>query len=79
VQKKGAIMANQRGADQTDDPPRPSQAEGERDTVEQDLGESANKRRKPERTTAGERQNDPPRPSQAEGERDIAEGSKKKP
>jgi hypothetical protein len=72
-------MTNQQRSNQSDDPPRPSQAEGERDTIEQDLDESTAKRRRAERTTAGERQNDPPRPSQAEGERDIAEEPKKKP
>jgi hypothetical protein len=73
-------MIEQRRTDETDDPPRPSQAEGERDTVEQDLKEQTDKRRWPERaTSADNRRNDPPRPSQAEGERDIAEEQEKKP
>jgi hypothetical protein len=71
-------MTDQQRTKQTDDPPRPSQAEGERDTVEQELHEQSDKRRRSERNSAGERQNDPLRPSQAEGERDVAEESEKK-
>lgn len=70
-------MSDQRRNDQTEDPLRPSQAEGERETVEQDLNEQSRKRRRTEHTT-GERRNDPSRPSQAEGERDKAEESEKR-
>jgi hypothetical protein len=70
-------MSDQRRNDQTEDPLRPSQAEGDRGTVEQDLKEQSDKRRRSERAT-GERRNDPPRPSQAEGERDKAEEAEKK-
>ena len=72
-------MTDQRRTDQTDDPPRPSQAEGERDTIEQDLNERSDKRPAVGRTSsAGERKNDPPRPSQAEGEREVGEESENK-
>jgi hypothetical protein len=37
-------MTDQRQTNQIDDPLRPSQAEGKRDTVEQDLNEQSNKR-----------------------------------
>ena len=72
-------MTNQRQTDQFDDPPRPSQAEGDRDTVEQDLNERTDKRRRSEiPTSVGERKNDPPRPSQAEGERGRTDTADKK-
>jgi len=51
--------------DQTNDPQRPSQAEGERDK-----GDQRQRSQRPASGTAGERFDDPPRPSQAEGERD---------
>jgi hypothetical protein len=63
--------------DQTDDPRRPSQAEGERETVEEALGERQETRRpapgQHDRTPADERGSDPKRPSKPEGERAAAQ------
>ena len=58
--------------DETDDPKRPSQAEGDRETVEQDLGErDKGGRQETHRPPQGQhdRSNDPARPSKPEGER----------
>jgi hypothetical protein len=65
--------------DQTNDPKRPSQAEGDRATVEQSLSEQSAKRRSGVQggATSNDRTNDPERPSQAEGERDAAEEADK--
>jgi|RhiMetdeSRZDD1v2_1073273.scaffolds.fasta_scaffold3313371_2 hypothetical protein len=72
-------MTDQRQTNQIDDPPRPSQTEGERETVEQDLNQRDAKRQRPEGSQlAGDRTNDPPRPSQAEGERDSTDIADKK-
>jgi hypothetical protein len=71
-------VMDQRQTNQTDDPLRPSEAEGDRDTIEQDLNERSDKARRSENpTSAGERKNDSPRPSQAEDERGSANSADK--
>ncbi|MFL5801598.1 MAG: hypothetical protein ACJ8CR_07625 [Roseiflexaceae bacterium] len=64
-------------ADQTNDPQRPSQAEGERDSSDQSQRKQSRRRpSSPHRAPASannDRTNDPRRPSQAEGERDTVE------
>ena len=58
-----------RHGERTDDPKRPSQAEGDRETVEEALGEQA---RGQSGTARGKgNTSDPERPSQAEGERGM--------
>jgi len=74
---KGAMIMTDHAQrdDQANDPKRPSQAEGDRATVEQSL------RKQPDKTQAescgssseSTRADDPERPSQAEGERDGVE------
>ncbi len=72
IARGGYTMANQ---DMTDDPKRqPNQAEGSRETVEQDLGESTGQSSQSEQvgSSTGQETAIPGRPSQAEGPREAA-------
>jgi hypothetical protein len=73
-------MSDNQHRDQTNDPKRPSQAEGDRDTIDQALGDQASKGQRQSHAPASgvndNRTNDPKRPSQAEGERDAAKTRK---
>ena len=72
--------SEQRGQDQTNDPGRPSQAEGDRATVEESLreqGQGGQRQPGSSGTSGAERSqaDDPKRPSKAEGERQAVEES----
>jgi hypothetical protein len=67
--------------DRTNDPQRPSQAEGEREQDKQKLHKPGSKEQTISQGTATEerhRANDPERPSQAEGERETVDEALRK-